>query len=24
VFCDCGGGCSIYVGTECPPGCTPC
>jgi len=24
VFCDCGGGCSLYAGTTCPVGCTPC
>ena len=24
IFCDCGAGCSEYLGNECPPGCTPC
>jgi hypothetical protein len=24
VFCDCGGGCEEYLGTICPPGCSPC
>jgi hypothetical protein len=24
IFCDCGSGCLEYLGTECPPGCTPC
>jgi hypothetical protein len=24
VFCDCGGGCEEYIGTICPPGCSPC
>ena len=24
VWCDCGAGCSEYLGFECPPGCTPC
>jgi hypothetical protein len=24
VWCDCGAGCSEYLGFECPPGCSPC
>ena len=24
IWCDCGAGCSEYLGIECPPGCTPC